>query len=246
MAGSGQWNNFLSKIVELESKTACWRRYMNLNWHVSNGHCACATQGVCKRGCALPSEVSVVVETCSSETETEIKTCPPETETRPRLLGSESQTKTRPPRPRPWTSKTETETETFNVNHVLRVHDWVHFAHRLLGIVYGYLEFKLRYLRVKELFAPIVLWKTKQNKTKQKQKNDRFLLFLKALSWETDLWVTLGGFAVKKRKIGKGNLSFTKNPLSRNGMWCASNNHNYICHTYVLKNCKIWTLRFKL
>ena len=74
--------------------------------------------------------ISVVVETCSSETETEIETCPPETETRPRLLGSE--TKTRPPRPRPWTSETETETETFNVNHVLRVHDWVHFAHRLL------------------------------------------------------------------------------------------------------------------
>ena len=82
--------------------------------------------------------------------------------------------------------------------------------------MYCYLEFKLRYLknlklfssRVKELFEPIVL----------RRKGDGFLLFLKAFSSETILKVTLGDFAVKKRKIGKGNLYLTKNRLSRNEM----------------------------
>ena len=48
---------------------------------------------------------------------------------------------------------------------LLRGHNWVHFAHRLMLLVYCYLEFKLRYLknlklisiRVKELFDPTVL-----------------------------------------------------------------------------------------
>ena len=40
---------------------------------------------------------------------------------------------------------------------------------------------------VKELLEPIVLWR----------KGDGVLLFLKAFSWETDLWVTLGDFALK-------------------------------------------------
>ena len=30
-------------------------------------------------------------------------------------------------------------------------------------------------------------------------KTDEFLLFLKAFSWETDLWVTLGGFTTKAK-----------------------------------------------
>ena len=51
-------------------------------------------------------------------------------------------------------------------------------------------------IRVKELFEPTVLQK----------KADGFLLFWKALSWETDLWVPLGDFTVKKCKIEKGNL----------------------------------------
>ena len=88
-------------------------------------------------------------------------------------------------------------------------------------------EFKLRYLknpklfsiRVKELFEPIVL----------KKKGDGFALFLKAFSWEIDLWVTLGDFTVKKRKIGKGNLYLTENRLSRNEILCATDNHNYMC-----------------
>ena len=96
------------------------------------------------------------------------------------------------------------------------------------AIVYCYLEFKLHYLknlklfssRVKELFEPIVL----------RKKGDGFLLFLKAFSWETDLWVTLGDFAVKKPKIGKGNLYLTENRLSRNEMLCSSDNHNNMRH----------------
>ena len=65
------------------------------------------------------------------------------------------------------------------------------------AIVYCYLKFKLRYLknltllsiRVKELFKPIVL----------RKKADGFLLFLKAFSWETDLWVTVGNFTIKTK-----------------------------------------------
>ena len=65
--------------------------------------------------------------------------------------------------------------------------------------MYCYLEFKLRYLenlklfsiRVKELFESIAL----------RKKVDGFLLFLKAFSWETDLWVTLGGFTITNAKF---------------------------------------------
>ena len=46
-----------------------------------------------------------------------------------------------------------------------------------------------------------------------------------------DRSLTLGDFTAKKRKIGKGNLSLTENRLSRNEMWCVSDNHNYMCHT---------------
>ena len=68
--------------------------------------------------------------------------------------------------------------------------------------MYCYLEFKLRYLknlklfliRVKELFEPIVL---------RKKKATGLLVFLKAFSWETDLWVTLGDFKVKDAKFRK-------------------------------------------
>ena len=76
-------------------------------------------------------------------------------------------------------------------------------------------------IRVKELFEPIVL----------RKKGDGFLLFLKVISWETDLWVTPGDFTVKKRKIGKRNLSLTENQLSSTEMCCAADNHNYMCHT---------------
>ena len=79
-------------------------------------------------------------------------------------------------------------------------------------------KLKLISIRVKELFEPIVL----------RRKGDGFLLFLKAFSWETDLWVTLGDFTVKKnRKMGKRNLYLTENRLSKNEMWCAVDKHNY-------------------
>ena len=35
------------------------------------------------------------------------------------------------------------------------------------------------------------------------KKGDRFLLFLKAFSWETDLLVTLGDFTVKNAKLDR-------------------------------------------
>ena len=38
---------------------------------------------------------------------------------------------------------------------------------------------------------------------KKKKKAMVFLLFLKAFSWETDLWVTLGDFTVKNAKLGR-------------------------------------------
>ena len=49
------------------------------------------------------------------------------------------------------------------------------------------------WVTVKELFEPIVLG----------GKGDGFLLFLKAFSWETDLWVKLGDFAVKNAELGR-------------------------------------------
>ena len=48
-------------------------------------------------------------------------------------------------------------------------------------------------IRVKELFEPIVL---------QKKRRQVFATF-KAFSLETDLWVTLGDFAVKNAKLGR-------------------------------------------
>ena len=85
--------------------------------------------------------------------------------------------------------------------------------------MYCYLEFKLRYLknlklfsiRVKQLFEPIVSYFEGKNAM-------GFLLFLKFLSWETDLWVTKGN----------GNRYLSENWLRRNKMWCAADNHNYI------------------
>ena len=35
---------------------------------------------------------------------------------------------------------------------------------------------------------------------------------------------------VKKNKTEKRNLYLTENQLSRNKMWCAEDNHTYMCH----------------
>ena len=83
--------------------------------------------------------------------------------------------------------------------------------------MYCYTEFSILKIsiRVKELFEPIVL----------QRNGDGFLLFSEAFSWETELWMTVGNFTLK-RKIGKGNLSLTKNLLGRKGNCYAEDNHS--------------------
>ena len=66
-------------------------------------------------------------------------------------------------------------------------------------------------------------------KKKKKKKGDGFLLFSKAFSWEIDLWVTLGGFTVKTQNW-EGKSVLSENWLSRNEMWCAADNYNYVSH----------------
>ena len=51
-------------------------------------------------------------------------------------------------------------------------------------------------------------------------------IFLRNRSLSDARW-----FYGKKRKIGKGNLYLNENRLSWNEMCCASDNHNYMCHT---------------
>ena len=87
--------------------------------------------------------------------------------------------------------------------YMLRGHNWVHFAHMRIRIIWAY------------SFA---------------RKGDGFSLFLRAFPREIDLWVTLGDFTTKTR-IVKGNLYLTENWLSRNEMWCTAYNHNCMCHT---------------
>ena len=84
--------------------------------------------------------------------------------------------------------------------------------------------------RVKELFEPIVL----------RKKNRRFLLFLKAFSWETDLWVTVGEFKVKTAELGREICFKPENQLSWNE--CAVLQIiTIICVTHVQKNFEIRT-----
>ena len=49
------------------------------------------------------------------------------------------------------------------------------------------------------------------------------LLFLKVFSWETD------DFTVKNAKSGR-EICILKIVLSRNEIWCAAGNHNYMSH----------------
>ena len=51
-------------------------------------------------------------------------------------------------------------------------------------------------------------------------------IFLRNRSLSDARW-----FCGKKHKIGKENLYLTENRLSWNVMCCASDNHNYMCHT---------------
>ena len=68
----------------------------------------------------------------------------------------------------------------------------------------------------------MVLWKKKRRRVLA-----LFIsIFLRNRSLNDAKW-----FYGKKRKIGKGNLYLTENRLSWNEMCCASDNHNYMCHT---------------
>ena len=99
------------------------------------------------------------------------------------------------------------------------------------AIVYCYLEFKLHYLKNLKLFTrrKIITWAYSFA-----NKGDGFLLFLKAFFWDADLWEALGDFMEKKNPQNlEGDLDLTKNRLSRNKMWCAVHNHNYMCHICV-------------
>ena len=71
-----------------------------------------------------------------------------------------------------------------------------------------------------------------------RRKADGFLHFLKAFSWETDLWIALGYFTVKKNTNVKleGEIciqSLSENWLSWNENVYVADNHNYryMCHT---------------
>ena len=59
---------------------------------------------------------------------------------------------------------------------------------------WSYSQFLFSWNIVLNLLKPVVL---------HKKKPTGFFLFLKAFSWETDLWVTLGDFTVKNAKLGK-------------------------------------------
>ena len=64
------------------------------------------------------------------------------------------------------------------------------------------------------------------------KKGDGFVLFLKVFSRDTDLWVMLGDFTVKKpRKIRKGNPYLPENWLSKTEMLCVADNHKDAYHT---------------
>ena len=125
------------------------------------------------------------------------------------------------------------------IEWIQSIKGWQLDAFSPYAIVYCYLEFKLSILknlklfsiRVKQLSEPIVLWR----------KGDGFLalfisIFLRNRSLNGARW-----FYGEKRKIGKGNLYLIENWLSWNEMCCASDNHNYMCHT-----CAKEFLRFEL
>ena len=67
---------------------------------------------------------------------------------------------------------------------------------------------KLFSIRVEELFEHTVL----------RKKGNRFLLFLKAFSWETNFWVTLSDFTVKKQNKNKTKQNKTKTAKFKSGI----------------------------
>ena len=71
----------------------------------------------------------------------------------------------------------------------------------------------------KAIVLHFAIWKTK-NCFQLEQKNYLHLL-----------WVTLGDYTVTNAKLGKEFILYlAENRISRKQMWCAADNHNYICH----------------
>ena len=71
-------------------------------------------------------------------------------------------------------------------------------------------------IRAKELFKALVLWRI----------GDGCVLFLEASYWETDFWVTVGDFALKRAKLGMEIWIYLKNRFDRNRICCAEDNHS--------------------
>ena len=93
----------------------------------------------------------------------------------------------------------------------LRVHNWVLFAHR--PIVYHYFEFKLSYLKNQKLFSitnKIIIWPY----SFAKKSWYGVLLFFKAFSWETNIWVMLCDFKAIHAKFGTNLNRLTKKKIS--------------------------------
>ena len=68
-----------------------------------------------------------------------------------------------------------------------------------------------------------------------RKKGDGFLLFLKAFSWETVLWVTLGDFTVKDAKYGK-EILFNWKSIRQKQNSSMRKIITVICVTYVQKD----------
>ena len=78
--------------------------------------------------------------------------------------------------------------------------NWVHFAHRPSCVVTW--NSNLAILKPEFIFSKSerIIWAYSfVTKNKQTNKANGFLLFLKAFSWEADLWVRLGDFTLKKK-----------------------------------------------
>ena len=85
------------------------------------------------------------------------------------------------------------------------------------------LESEIVSVRVKELFEPIVY-----------SENTRpvFALFKSIFSWETDLWVTLGDFTVKKKRNWEGKSIFNWKSIvieTKYGVRQINQNHYVTC-----------------
>ena len=80
---------------------------------------------------------------------------------------------------------------------------------------------KLFSFRVRELSKPIVLWIKKATG----------LSLLIGIVLRNRCLSNAWWFYGKNLENEKENLYLCENQLSRNIMWCAANNHNYMCHT---------------